>query len=186
MRISSTHRLGISMTAPYLARMIPRMTENLTELIELWSLCSERLRSGSSHTTAFNAMDDIRLASIDVISSITFGSSFNSIRAAVELLETEPEADSSTRPPTSALSHALEEILDIIGNNMLFPLPAWLTWWTRTFDTNWNRARKLLYDFLEERLDGARMAYEASGSRYDDPDARTADNVLDMIGQCWT
>jgi cytochrome P450 len=169
------------MTGPYLARMVPRMTESIMEMIELWTLSSERLRKQGSTERAFSAMDDIRLSAIDVIASITFGTSFNSIRAAIDLLDSDPQLGASIRPPTPALAHALEQLLETIGRNALFPVPSLLTIWTRTFDREWNRARRLLYSFLEAKLDKAREAFESSGQNELKPEARSADNVLDMI-----
>ena len=151
------------------------------EMIQLWSLSSERLRKGDSKERAFNAMDDIRLSTIDVIASITFGTSFNSIRTAVEFLESEPHAPASKRPPTPILARSLEQLLITIGRNSLFPIPNLLTWWTRTFDTEWNRAHKHLHRFLGDKLDEARQVYESSGQSEKRPEARSADNVLDMI-----
>ena len=69
------YRFGISMTPPYLDRMIPRITENITELVELWSLCSERMLADPKGGHAFSAMDDLRLVTIDIIASIVFGTS---------------------------------------------------------------------------------------------------------------
>jgi cytochrome P450 len=126
-------------------------------------------------------MDDLRLASIDVIASITFGTSFNSIRTAIDLLESDPRAGPSTRPPTPALARSLEQLLETIGDNITFPIPALLTWWTRAFDHKWRRARNLLYEFLEAKLDTAREVYGTSGENERRPAARLADNVLDMI-----
>ena len=179
--MSATVRLGLSMTAPYLARMVPRMTESIMEMIQLWSLSSERLRKGDSKERAFNAMDDIRLSTIDVIASITFGTSFNSIRTAIEFLESEPHAPASKRPPTPILARSLEQLMVTIGKNALFPIPNLLTWWTRTFDTEWNRAHKHLNRYLGDKLDEARRAYESSGQSEKKPEARSADHVLDMI-----
>src|ERR1700731_3355061 len=140
-------RFGLSMTAPYLARMVPRMTESIMEMIRLWSLSSERLRKEGSTERAFNVMNDIRLSSIDVITPITFGASFNSIAAAVNLMESDPQAAASQRPPAPALAHALRQLLETISRNTFFPIPSLLTWWTRTFDTEWNHARKIVYVF---------------------------------------
>jgi hypothetical protein len=169
------------MSAPYLARMIPRMTQSIMEMVELWTLSSERLRNKDSSEQAFSATDDIRLASIDVIASITFGASFNSIRNALELLESDHQAAASKRPPTPALAHALEQLLETISDGMLFPFPSLFTWWTRTFDTKWDRAHKLLFKFLETKLGQAREAHEMLGHSDKQPQARLADNVLDMI-----
>jgi cytochrome P450 len=126
-------------------------------------------------------MEDIRLASIDVIASITFGMSFNSIRTAVDFLESEPYAPASSRPPTPSLARSLEQLLETIGRNALFPIPSLLTWWTRMFDTKWNRAHKHMHQFLGDKLDKARQEYEISGQNQRKPEARLADNVLDMI-----
>jgi hypothetical protein len=169
------------MTAPYLARMVPRMAESIMEMIELWSLSSERLRKEGTKERSFSAMDDIRLSSIDVISSITFGTSFKSIRAGVNFLEAEPHASASTRPPTPSLTCSMDQLLNTIRKNVLFPIPSLLPWWMRTFDTKWNRAHKHLHQFLGDQLDKARQDYEMSGQNDRKPDARLADNVLDMI-----
>src|SRR6202035_3852742 len=85
------YRFGISMTPPYLDRMIPRMTENIMELVELWTLCSERMLVDPKGERAFSAIDDLRLFTLDIIASITFGTSFGSIKAAIDLLNSDQQ-----------------------------------------------------------------------------------------------
>jgi cytochrome P450 len=169
------------MTAPYLARMIPRMTKVIMELIHLWSLSSDRLRSAPTTDRAFSAMDDIRLATIDIIASITFGTSFDSIRAAVDLLESEAQAGASKRPPTADLPSTIDQILKTIGRNAVSPSPFLREFWTKNFDRKWNSARKSFYTFLGAKLDAARAMYDPSQCQRDIPAARRADNVLEMI-----
>ncbi|KAJ7799642.1 hypothetical protein B0H14DRAFT_3156389 [Mycena olivaceomarginata] len=60
--------LQMTMTAPYLARMTPGLVELMQELVDLWTVAAKRLPS--SPDVAIDAMDDIRLASVDVIAAI--------------------------------------------------------------------------------------------------------------------
>ncbi|KAJ7860117.1 cytochrome P450 [Mycena olivaceomarginata] len=95
--------LGITITNPYLARMTPRIVDRMQELVDLWSVAARRLAVGSSTEVAFNALDDIRLSSIDVIASITFGTSFDGVKASLEYLDRNPSASPSSRPATPNL-----------------------------------------------------------------------------------
>src|SRR5277367_6241571 len=111
---------------------------------------------------AFSAMDDLRLLTIDIITSITFGTSFGSTRAATDLLNSDRQAGTSTRPPTPKLACAMQDFLDTMGETMFFPFPSLLPWWTRTFNKKFRRARNILHAFLGEKLDVAKMTYGIS------------------------
>jgi hypothetical protein len=169
------------MTPPYLDRMIPRMTENIMELVELWSLCSERMLADPKGQRAFSAMDDLRLVTIDIIASITFGTSFGSTKAAIDLLNSDHQAGTSTRPPTPELACALQDFLDTIGDSVFFPFPSLLPWWTRTFNKKFRRARKILHTFLGDKLDAAKITYGINDEQHSGVGSRKADNVLEMI-----
>jgi cytochrome P450 len=174
------YRFGISMTSPYLDRMIPRMTETVMELVELWSLCSERMLADPEEERAFSAMDDLRLFTIDIIASITFGTSFGSTKAAIDLLNSDHQAGTSTRPPTPELACVLQDFLDTGGETMFFPFLSLLPWWTRTFNKKFRRARNILHAFLGEKLDAAKITYGIS-DKLSQVGSRKADNVLEMI-----
>ena len=168
------------MTPPYLDRMIPRMTETVMELVELWSLCSERMHADPKGERAFSAIDDIRLFTIDVIASITFGTSFGSTKAAIDLLNSDHQARTSTRPPTPELACAMQDFIDTMRGTMFFPILSLLPWWTRTFNKKFRRARNILHAFLGEKLDAAKITYGIS-DKLSHVGSRKADNVLEMI-----
>jgi cytochrome P450 len=169
------------MTPPYLNRMIPRMTECGMELVQLWTLCSERLRADPAGEHAFSALDDLRLATIDIIASITFGTSFGSTKAAVDLLTADRQAGPSARPPTPELACVLQDLLDTVGDSVFFPFPRILPWWTRTFNKKWRRAHNILYTFLGKKLDAAKITYNIGDRQHARVGSRKADNVLEMI-----
>jgi cytochrome P450 len=175
------YRFGISMTPPYLDRMIPRMTESVMELVELWSLCSERMLADPKGERAFSAIDDIRLFTIDIIASITFGTSFGSTKAAIDLLNSDHQAGTSTRPPTPDLACALQDFLDTMGETLFFPFMSLLPWWTRTFNKKFRRARNILHAVLGEKLDAAKIMYGISDEQHSGVGSSKADNVLEMI-----
>ncbi|KAJ7129909.1 cytochrome P450 [Mycena crocata] len=171
--------LGITMTNPYLARMMPRIVDSMQELMDLWALGSKRLPPKDS-TYAIPALDDIRLATIDVIASITFGASFDGVRASSSYLEANPTAPAAARPPIPALAKDMEILLDVIGDGVLFPAPRLLPWLTRNFNRKWRRAITGMHTYLLGRLHGARADY-ALEDKSERPAAHKADNVLDMI-----
>jgi cytochrome P450 len=168
------------MTPPYLERMIPRMTENIMELVELWMLCSERMLTDPEGGHAFSAMDDLRLVTIDILASIIFGTSFGSTKAAIDILSSDRQAGPSTRPPTPELSCALQDFLDTTSEALFSPTASLLPWWTRTFNKKFRRARKILHTFLEEKLDAAKIMYGVR-DEHSSAGSRKADNVLEMI-----
>ncbi|KAF7369588.1 Cytochrome P450 [Mycena venus] len=173
--------LGITMTNPYLARMTPRIMDRMQELVDLWSVAAKRLSMGSSTEFAFNALDDIRLSSIDVIASITFGTSFDGVKASLGYLEGNPSASPSSRPTIPKLVADLEVLLNTIGNGIFFPVSTILPWWTRTFNYKWHRALTSTHGYLRSRLHSARANYEAEYNKSEKPAAHKADNVLDII-----
>ncbi|KAJ6563669.1 cytochrome P450 [Mycena vulgaris] len=173
--------LGITMTNPYLARMTPRIVDRMQELVDLWSVAAKRLAVGSSIEVAFNALDDIRLSSIDVIASITFGASFDGVQASLEYLEGNPSASPSSRPAIPKLVADLEVLLETIGKGIFFPVHTLLPWWTRTFNHKWRKALSSTHGYLRSRLYSARADYEAEHNTSEKPAAHKADNVLDII-----
>ncbi|KAJ7305635.1 cytochrome P450 [Mycena albidolilacea] len=173
--------LGITMTNPYLARMTPRIVDRMQELVDLWSVAAKRLAVGSSTEVAFNALDDIRLSSIDVIASITFGTSFDGVKASLEYLDRNPSASPSSRPATPKLVTDLEVLLETIGSGIFFPVPTLLPWWTRTFNHKWRKALTNTHSYLRSRLSSARVDYEAERNTSEKSAAHRADNVLDII-----
>ncbi|KAJ7459952.1 cytochrome P450 [Mycena latifolia] len=173
--------LGITMTNPYLARMTPRIVDLIQELVDLWSVGAKRLGKGGSTDVAINALDDIRLATIDVIASITFGASFNGVKASLEHLEANPSASPSSRPEIPKLAADLEVLLDTIGDGVLFPAPSLLPWLTRNFNRKWRKAIKSTHDNLRRRLYTAEAEYTLEGKDSEKPAAHKADNVLEMI-----
>ncbi|KAJ7067242.1 cytochrome P450 [Mycena amicta] len=171
--------LGITMTNPYLARMTPRIVDRMQELVDLWSVAIKRL--DVSTEVAFDALDDIRLSSIDVITSITFGASFDGIKASLEYLEENPSVSPSSRPAIPKLVADLEVLLETIGNGIFFPFHSLLPWWTRTFNHKWRKALTSTHGYLRSRLYSARADYEAERNTSEKPAAHKADNVLDII-----
>jgi cytochrome P450 len=166
------------MTNPYLARMTPRIVDLMQELVDLWALGAKRL---SAPTAAIDVLDDIRLATIDVIASITFGASFQGVRMSLDYLEAAPTAPPSARPPIPKLAADLEVLLDTIGDGVLFPAPRLLPWLTRTFNRKWRKAITSTHDYLRGRLYAARADYAVEGRDTEKAAANKADNVLDMI-----
>ncbi|KAF8194043.1 cytochrome P450 [Mycena galopus ATCC 62051] len=169
---------GITMTNPYLARMTPRMVDLMQELVDLWSAGAKRL--GGS-TDAIDVLNDIRLATIDVIASITFGASFNGVKTSLDYLDSHPDASHSARPEIPKLAADLEVLLDTIGDGVLFPAPRWLPWLTRNFNRKWRKAITSTHAYLRGRLYAARADYALEGRDAEKASASQADNVLDMI-----
>ncbi|KAF8186072.1 cytochrome P450 [Mycena galopus ATCC 62051] len=169
---------GITMTNPYLARMTPRMVDLMQELVDLWSAGAKRL--GGS-TDAIDVLNDIRLATIDVIASITFGASFNGVKTSLDYLDSHPDASHSAPPEIPKLAADLEVLLDTIGDGVLFPAPSWLPWLTRNFNRQWRKAITSTHDYLRGRLYTTRADYALEGRDAEKASANQADNVLDMI-----
>ncbi|KAJ7347439.1 cytochrome P450 [Mycena albidolilacea] len=172
--------LAITMTSPYLARMTPRMIEHVQELVEVWAIGASQLRTGSSGDVAINAIEDLRLLTVDIIASITFGTSFNGTRALLNYLEATPEAGPSSRLEVPQLVLDLEVLLHTIADGGMFLLPSLLPWWTRTFNRKWRSAIGRVHAGLRTRLQTARAEY-ASETRDERPAAHKAENLLDII-----
>jgi cytochrome P450 len=166
------------MTNPYLARMTPRIVDLMQELVDLWSIGAKRM--GGSND-AINVLNDIRLATIDVIASITFGASFDGVKASLDYLEANPSASASARPEIPKLAADLEVLLDTIGDGVLFPAPRLLPWLTRNFNSKWRKAIDSTHAYLRGRLYTARADYALEGRESEKAAAHKADNVLDMI-----
>ncbi|KAJ7152702.1 cytochrome P450 [Mycena crocata] len=172
--------LGPTMTNPYLARMTPRIVEQAQELVELWSICAPRLKpvvsGGSTTDIAISAEQDLRLATIDVISSIIFGTSFNCTKASAEYVISNPSASPSARPKLLKLGQDLQVLMDSVGEGMKLWAPVRL-WYQRNLNRKWRGAKQRTLDFLTEQLRAARAANEGS----EKIGANRADNVLEMI-----
>ncbi|KAJ7091852.1 cytochrome P450 [Mycena belliarum] len=168
--------LGITMSNPYLARMTPRIVDSMQELIDLWATSAKRLENNG----VINALDDIRLATIDVIASITFGQSFYGVKASQEHLDANPSAGASSRPEIPQMAADLETLLDTIGDGVMFPAPSLLPWLTRTFNRKWLKAITKTHANLRRRLYTAQADYALEGNS-EKPAAHKADNVLEMI-----
>ncbi|KAJ7271167.1 cytochrome P450 [Mycena rebaudengoi] len=173
--------LGMTMTSPYLARMTPRIVGVMQELVNLWHIAAKRLGTEGSPDVAFNAFDDLRLAAIDVITSITFGTSFNGVQASLDYLEANPSAAPSSRPVIPKLVTDIDILADTIGDGFYFPAPRLLPWLTRNFNRKWRNAINSTHDFLRRRLYAARADYALEGRDTEKPAASKADNVLEMI-----
>ncbi|KAF8188875.1 cytochrome P450 [Mycena galopus ATCC 62051] len=173
--------LGITMTNPYLARMTPRMVEHIQELVEVWAIGARRLGTGSSVDVAINAINDPRLLTVDIIASITFGTSLNGVKTLVDYLEANPSAEPSSRLEIPQLVLDLEVLLHTIAGGGRFLIPSLLPWWTRTFNYKWRDAIERIHDGLKRRLQTARAEYALQAKGQEKPDARKADNVLDII-----
>ncbi|KAF7309083.1 Cytochrome P450 [Mycena kentingensis (nom. inval.)] len=170
--------LAMTMTTPYLARMIPRMAELVQEIIDLWSLGSKRL---SGPSDAISALDDIRCATLDIIASITFGASVNAGKAAHEYLEAHPEAPPDARPAPPRLVADLQVLLDTLAKGVLFPIPTLVPWITRAFNRKWRASLNRTHAFLKGRLSAARAEYMLDERDASRPAPSEANNVLDMI-----
>ncbi|KAJ7280942.1 cytochrome P450 [Mycena rebaudengoi] len=173
--------LGITMTNPYLARMMPRMVDLMQALVDLWAVASKRLGAGPD--VAIDVYDDIRFATIDVIASIAFGTgaSFSGVQTSLDYLEANLSAGPSARPEVPKLVSDLQVLLDTIGDGVLFPAPSFLPWLTRNFNRKWRNALTSSHKFLKNRLYAARANYSLDAKDADKPAANVADNVLDMI-----
>ncbi|KAJ7853816.1 cytochrome P450 [Mycena olivaceomarginata] len=170
--------LQMTMTAPYLARMTPGLVELMQELVDLWTVAAKRLPG--SPDVAIDAMDDIRLASIDVIAAIAFGGSFKSVKTSLDFLEATPAAGPSARPEVPKLATDLQDLLDVITEGIMFPAPSLLPFLTRNFSKKWSRAIDSIHGNMRTRLNATRTEYteaaEDGGKALSE-----ADNVLDMI-----
>ncbi|KAJ6628495.1 cytochrome P450 [Mycena sp. CBHHK59/15] len=173
--------LGITMTNPYLARMTPRMVDHVQELVDVWAVGARRLGTGSSADVAINAIDDLRLLTVDIIASITFGTSLNGVKASLDYLEANPSAGASSRLEIPQLVVDLEVLLHTIAGGGRFPIRSLLPWWTRNFNRKWRKAIDRIHDNLRRRLQTARAEYALQAKGSEKPAAHKADNVLDII-----
>lgn len=169
------------MTSPYLARMTPRMIEHVQELVEVWAIGASRLRTGSSGDVAINAIEDLRLHTVDVIASITFGTSLNGTRTLLNYLEANPSAGPSSRLEVPQLVLDLEVLLHTIADGGMFPVPSLLPWWTRTFNRKWCSAIGRIHAVLTTRLQTARAEYASETRDSEKPAPHKAENLLEMI-----
>jgi cytochrome P450 len=156
------------------------MIEHVQELVEVWAIGASQLRTGSSGDVAINAIEDLRLLTVDIIASITFGTSFNGTRALLNHLEATPSAGPSSRLEVPQLVLDLEVLLHTIADGGMFLLPSFLPWWTRTFNHKWRSAIGRVHAGLRTRLQTARAEY-ASETRDERPAAHKAENLLDII-----
>jgi cytochrome P450 len=156
------------------------MVEHVQELVDVWAIGASQLRTGFSGDVAINAIEDLRLLTVDIIASITFGTSFNGTRALLNYLEATPSAGPSSRLEVPQLVLDLEVLLHTIADGGMFPVPSLLPWWTRTFNRKWRSAIGRVHASLRTRLQTARVEY-ASEARDDRPAAHKAENVLDII-----
>ncbi|KAJ7354193.1 cytochrome P450 [Mycena albidolilacea] len=170
--------LQMTMTAPYLARMTPGLVELMQELVDLWTVAAKRLPG--SPDVAIDAMDDIRLASIDVIAAIAFGGSFKSVKTSLDFLEATPAAGPSARPEVPKLASDLQDLLDVITEGIMFPAPSLLPFLTRNFNKKWRRAIDSIHGNMRTRLNATRTEY-AEAAKDGGKALSEADNVLDMI-----
>ncbi|KAJ7354178.1 cytochrome P450 [Mycena albidolilacea] len=170
--------LQMAMTAPYLARMTPGLVELMQELVDLWTVAAKRLPG--SPDVAIDAMDDIRLASIDMMAAIAFGGSFKSIKTSLDFLEATPAAGPSDRPEVPKLASDLQVLLDVIAEGIHFPVLSLLPFLTRNFNKKFRRAIDSIHGNMRTRLNATRMEY-AEAAKDGGKALSEADNVLDMI-----
>ncbi|KAJ6597516.1 cytochrome P450 [Mycena vulgaris] len=161
--------------------MTPRIIDIVQELLDLWSDGAKRLGTGPSNDIAIDALDDIRLATLDMIASITFGASLNGVKASLNYLEAKPSGAPSSRPDIPQIAADLEVLLDTIADGVLFPAPRLLPWLTRNFNRKWRKSINRIHDNLRKRLYAARAEYALDGTNLEIPAAHKADNVLNMI-----
>ncbi|KAJ6583034.1 cytochrome P450 [Mycena vulgaris] len=173
--------VGITMTNPYLAHLTPRVVDLMQELVDLWSIGAKRLEMGPSTDIAINAFNDLRLAALDVTGSITFGASFNGVKASLDHLEGNPLAAPSSRSEIPQTAADLKVILDTIADAASFPAPSLLPWLTRNFNHRWRKSVTNIHDDLRRRLHAARAEYEFEGKNSEKPAAHKANNVLDVM-----
>ncbi|KAJ7815712.1 cytochrome P450 [Mycena leptocephala] len=173
--------LAITMTNPYLSRMTPRMVEHVQELVDLWAIGARRLGTGSSPDVAINASNDLTLLSVDIIASITFGTSFSGVKSSLDYLEANPSAGPSSRLEIPQLVVDLEVLSHTIAGGRRFPIRSLLPWWTRNFNRKWRKAIDRIHDTLRRRLQTARAEYTLLAKGPEKPAAHKADNVLDII-----
>jgi cytochrome P450 len=166
------------MTAPYLARMTPGLVELMQELVDLWTVAAKRLPG--SPDVAIDAMDDIRLASIDMMAAIAFGGSFKSIKTSLDFLEATPAAGPSDRPEVPKLASDLQVLLDVIAEGIHFPVLSLLPFLTRNFNKKFRRAIDSIHGNMRTRLNATRTEY-AEAAKDGGKALNEADNVLDMI-----
>lgn len=169
------------MTNPYLSRMTPRMVEHVQELVDVWAIGARRLRTGSSPDVAINAINDLRLLTVDIIASITFGTSLNGIKTLLDYLEANLSAGPSSRLEIPQLVVDLEMLSHTIAGGIRFPIRSLLPWWTRNFNRPWRKAIGRIHDNLRRRLQTARAEYALHAKGSEKPAAHKADNVLDII-----
>ncbi|KAJ7790786.1 cytochrome P450 [Mycena olivaceomarginata] len=170
--------LQMAMTAPYLARMTPGLVELMQELVDLWTVAAKRLPG--SPDVAIDAMDDIRLASIDMMAAIAFGGSFKSIKTSLDFLEATPAAGPSNRPEVPKLASDLQVLLDVIAEGIHFPVLSLLPFLTRNFNKKFRRAINSIHGNMRTRLNATRTEY-AEAAKDGGKALNEADNVLDMI-----
>jgi cytochrome P450 len=157
------------------------MVEHVQELVDVWAIGARRLGTGSSPDVAINAINDLRLLTVDIIASITFGTSLNGIKTLLDYLEANPSAGPSSRLDIPPLGVDLEVLLHTIAGGGRFPIPSLLPWWTRNFNRKWRKAIDRIHDNLRRRLQTARAEYALQARDPEKPAAHKADNVLDII-----
>jgi cytochrome P450 len=157
------------------------MIEHVQELVEVWAIGASRLRTGSSGDVAINAIEDLRLHTVDVIASITFGTSLNGTRTLLNYLEANPSAGPSSRLEVPQLVLDLEVLLHTIADGGMFPVPSLLPWWTRTFNRKWCSAIGRIHAVLTTRLQTARAEYASETRDSEKPAPHKAENLLEMI-----
>jgi cytochrome P450 len=157
------------------------MVEHVQELVDLWAIGARRLGTGSSPDVAINASNDLTLLSVDIIASITFGTSFNGIKSSLDYLEANPSAGPSSRLEIPQLVVDLEVLSHTIAGGRRFPIRSLLPWWTRNFNRKCRKAIDRIHDTLRRRLQTARAEYTLLAKGPEKPAAHKADNVLDII-----
>ncbi|QRV81352.1 cytochrome P450 family protein [Ceratobasidium sp. AG-Ba] len=145
--------MGPSMHRRYLSRMAHHFSASANQLVELWSL-KLNLADGKS----FEAASDIKLATMDSISSFITGQSFGCLARAlastVKSTSTEPAVAEFSGCELPPISHAVETVIASVGfafqlpfTSLLFPI---YIFFSRKWRRDYNLIRTHLWNCVEE------------------------------------
>ncbi|KAG0142399.1 hypothetical protein CROQUDRAFT_673552 [Cronartium quercuum f. sp. fusiforme G11] len=166
-KVFKQHRraIGPSMTSSYLAKITPKITHSVTELIQLWKLRCQVL--DQTDEKYFKAAQDLRLSTMDTISDIIFGESFGVTASRIDHLDRKNKPTSADeRPKFPGLAHGLNLIVGDVAKAFISPSPK-LFWCFRSILNRFEPSRRSIFSFLDQAMESARVSDGRAGSIVD-------------------